>query len=230
MSFFSWFGKKEPASDPVPSQGFGSGQSDATLPMHDPSPTREPGGRGAESDGRKGERRELLYQVIRECMTGAGVLSSTYKFKVLSLDSTGHKYLIMMDIPHVHMLDPTRLAEIEGTIARSGKERFGFLVTAVYWRINELVTAGQRPRTPARAAATNPAEPQAAPESDTALEREMQAFKSATSRLGAGNAPRRSGEKVRSGRRSPETEPDFSDTERFDPASGLGPSQFGGLG
>ena len=41
------------------------------------------------------ERRELLYAVVREAMIQGRVLSSSYKFKVLSLDARGRQYLMM---------------------------------------------------------------------------------------------------------------------------------------
>ncbi len=75
-------------------------------------------------------------------MIKAGVLSSTYKFKVLSLDSRGRQYLIMMDLARQYVGETARLAEIEGLIAQHAKTRHDILVTAVYWRINEHVTAG----------------------------------------------------------------------------------------
>jgi hypothetical protein len=92
------------------------------------------------------QRRELLYGIVRECMTASGMLSSTYKFKVLSLDSSGRQYLIMIDVPRQYMTDPEHFVNMEGAIARSAKERFEMLVTAVYWRVNDMVSA--RPSAP----------------------------------------------------------------------------------
>ena len=111
------------------------GQVDATVPIHRPSTATPAPERTPVSSQRRNERlerRELLYSVVRESMTAAGVLSSTYKFKVLSLDSSGRQYLIMMDMPREQLADPGRFAEIEGTIARGAKERYDILVTAVY--------------------------------------------------------------------------------------------------
>ena len=213
------------------------GQVDATVPMQHAQPQSAKGTEPSGSRGERLERREMLYVVVRECMTGAGVLSSTYKFKVLSLDSTGRKYLVMMDIPQQDVSDLARFAEIEGAIARSAKARFGILVTAVYWRVNELVTAGPR-QNPARTQATrtalegDPANPLAAPVPtgrDAVLEEELQAFKRAVATAAGAAAASRPGETIRSGRRNPEPVPDFSDTEPFDTTSPLGPSQFGGL-
>lgn len=243
MSFFGWFGKKERSHEAQPSHNSDLGQVDATVPMSRSQQTPAPVARSADATSRRNERlerRELLYGVVRECMTGAGVLSSTYKFKVLSLDSTGSKYLIMMDIPQVYLSDPARFAEIEGTIARNAKERFEILVTAVYWRVNELVTAGRRPPAPAahtapRSSSPSPAaaaKPDVLPtplKSEPTLDQEVLAFKQLLSSAARGAAPVRPGEVLRSGRRNPTPVPDFSDTEPVEAASPLGPSQFGGL-
>lgn len=87
-------------------------------------------------------RRELLYAVVREAMTRAGVLSSGYKFKVLSLDNRGRQFLVMVDLARSHGGETARLAEIEALIAQAAKSRHDILVTAVYWRMNEHVAVG----------------------------------------------------------------------------------------
>ena len=121
------------------------GAADATVPLQ-----YESADKGSLNSSRKSERlqrRELLYGIVRECMTASGMLSSTYKFKVLSLDSSGRQYLIMIDVPRQYMTDPEHFVNMAGAIARSAKERFEMLVTAVYWRVNDMVSA--RPSAPA---------------------------------------------------------------------------------
>jgi hypothetical protein len=90
-------------------------------------------------------RRELLYAVVREAMMRAGVLSSSYKFKVLSLDPRGRQFLVMVDLAHGASGEMTRLAEIEALVAQQAKQRHDILVTAVYWRANEHVAVGVPP-------------------------------------------------------------------------------------
>jgi hypothetical protein len=218
------------------------GHVDATLPMPHAQLSQLQPVKSAEPSGSRSERlerRETLYLVVRECMTGAGVLSSTYKFKVLSLDSTGRKYMIMMDIPQDCLSDSSRFAGIEGAIARSAKERFGILVTAVYWRVNELVSSGvHQPTTRAQTvtaeaeAGVSFVEPLAAHvpvDHDILLEEEVLAFKRAVASAASAASVHRTGEIIHSGRLNPEPMPDFSDTEPFEASSPLGPSQFGGL-
>ncbi len=103
-------------------------------------------GSGSSSAKRKGDRaarRELLYAVVREAMVRAGVLSASYKFKVLSLDGDGHQFLVMVDLARGNGGDANNLAEIEAQIAQSAKSRHDILVTAVYWRVNEHVAVGR---------------------------------------------------------------------------------------
>lgn len=88
------------------------------------------------------ERRELLYSVVRDAMVRAGVLSASYKFKVLSLDQKGRQFLIMMDLAREFGGETVRLSEIEALIAQTAKTRHDIQVTAVYWRINDHVAVG----------------------------------------------------------------------------------------
>jgi len=125
----------------------------------------------AQAGNRKSERmarRELLYAVVREAMARAGMLSSSYKFKVLSLDARGRQFLVMMDLAREHGDETSRLAEIEALIAQSAKARYDIVVTAVYWRLNEHVAVGAPLHKPAHAVPTRasspmPLEPHAAP-------------------------------------------------------------------
>lgn len=230
MTFFSWFGKKAVPPDSEPPINSGLSQVDITLPMYGVHPQTSSNAE-ASSRSERLERREMLYVVVRECMTAAGFLSSTYKFKVLSLDSSGQKYLIMMDIPREPLSDGKRFAEIEGSIARGAKERFNILVTAMYWRVNELVTAKQWPESPTKrrehAKSASVLSAASAPvQTQTSLEQELQAFKMASA--DGTLAERQSDQSGKSWHR-PQATPDFSNTEPFDVASNLGPSQFGGL-
>jgi hypothetical protein len=140
---FSWL---FPAPKPVKAQPESSGLSrmEATRPAARRSAKDGPVN-NAQPANRKSERmarRELLYAVVREAMTRAGVLSSGYKFKVLSLDARGRQFLVMVDLARDHGGETARLAEIEASIAQGAKSRHDILVTAVYWRMNEHVAVG----------------------------------------------------------------------------------------
>ena len=143
MSLFSWmFTGRKPAMPPASS---GLSRMEATRPARR-SADKDAPLNNAQPANRKGERmarRELLYAVVRDAMTRAGVLSSGYKFKVLSLDARGRQFLVMVDLARNHGGETTRLAEIEALIAQGAKARYDILVSAVYWRLNEHVAVGE---------------------------------------------------------------------------------------
>jgi hypothetical protein len=184
----------------------------------------------------------MLYAIVRECMTQAGMLSSSYKFKVLSLDSRGRQYLVMMDLPREHASESGRLAEIESLIARHAKTRHDILVTAVYWRINELVTAGltlvSTPVTavdvvlapePVSIPAAATAAPSFKPRYEPLQQEEVTAFKKAIASAPTGSLAVATGSFVVSGPRNPTPFPDFEDTEVDERQSALSRTQYGDL-
>jgi hypothetical protein len=160
MSLFSWFSPKKKAEaqmSALPSSGMS--RMESTRPYNQ---MRNGNGGAAHPANRKQERmerRELLYAVVREAMVRAGVLSSSYKFKVLSLDPRGRQFMVMVDLARGAASDTTRLAEIEAMIAQSAKARYDILVSAVYWRANEHVAIGD----PAHFTAQKPLISQPAP-------------------------------------------------------------------
>lgn len=96
------------------------------------------------SDGPRGERtqrREHLYLAVRDAMVRSGVLSSGYKFKVLSLDAEGRQFLVMLDIAPGYGADTTRQAEMEMHLIHTARSRFHVEVTAVYWRLNPALAS-----------------------------------------------------------------------------------------
>ncbi|WP_427914206.1 hypothetical protein ACPWT1_04455 [Ramlibacter sp. MMS24-I3-19] len=167
MSLLSMFTRKKSSEDEAaPSSGLV--QQDPTLPLH------RPGAEAAAVVSRRTQRsarRELLYTVVRDCMNRAGVLSASYKFKVLSLDARGRQFFVMVDLPGAHMKSADRLAEIEAMVAQAAKARHDIGVKAVYWRQNDHVAVGlaaataAAPEQPAKTApATRPAKVAAAVE------------------------------------------------------------------
>lgn len=125
MSVFNWFSRK-----PQPDQSHGSpgdgGQAAAAMRRSERS-----------------ERREQLYGVVRDVMVRAGVLSASYKFKVLSLDNVGQRFVVMMDLARAYASETARLSEIEAMLAQAAKARMGAVVTAVYWRVSDQNAAAQ---------------------------------------------------------------------------------------
>lgn len=240
MSLLDWFVKKPPVAPSAPIESSGLGHVDPTVPFSGGGkgrarlPSASPGS-AANRKGERLERREMLYAVVREAMIKAGVLSSSYKFKVLSLDSRGRQYLIMMDLAKQHAGETGRLAEIEGLIAQYAKHRHDIAVTAVYWRVNEHVSAGlSRSPVPSSGAAVPPvvnAPPATKPKQayEPLHPDEVAAFKQALSSVPVVSALSAPGEIVHSGRRNPAPQPEFSDTELDDRPSPLSGTQYGDL-
>jgi hypothetical protein len=88
-------------------------------------------------------------------------LSASYKFKVLSLDPRGEQFMVMMDLSQEFGAQTERLAEMEVMIAQGAKSRYNIRVTAVYWRLNELVSVARpvgAPQTSHRPTPLHPAE------------------------------------------------------------------------
>ncbi len=143
MSLFSWLFPAAPKPVKPHPESSGLSRMEATRPVA--RSTKDGPVNNAQPANRKSERmarRELLYSVVRDAMTRAGVLSSAYKFKVLSLDARGRQFLVMVDLARDHGGETARLAEIEASIAQVAKSRHDILVTAVYWRMNEHVAVG----------------------------------------------------------------------------------------
>ena len=113
--------------------------------------------------------RERLFGVVRENMIRAGVLSSTYKFKVLTLDPAGQQFIVMVDWqPGAARTDAATGLMLEQGLQQLARERLGFRVKAVYWRHASAKAdraQAPEPATPAPAPAVSrpaaPADPHA---------------------------------------------------------------------
>ena len=144
MALFNWFFNKSDRSKNVALQS-GVQQvkqshsapvlSTIPPPLHS-RPPADPTNRSEQRKAKRHARREQLYSAIRQAMTRAGVLSASFKFKVLSLDQRGDQFLVMMDVHPRLGLNEDKLAESEALIAQTAKTQFGILVTAVYWRVD----------------------------------------------------------------------------------------------
>src|SRR3982751_198924 len=71
-------------------------------------------------DERMAFRREMLFEAIRVTMQSHGILSASYKFRVVRNDKRGHQYLVLVDLS-TDFLDnregrPARLVEVGAAI------------------------------------------------------------------------------------------------------------------
>jgi hypothetical protein len=121
MSLLDWISphKKAPAAAP-------------TTPPVPAQPSPKP--RAAELKAERARLRDQLHQVVRESMVRAGVLSSSYKFKVMALDPKGQQFLVLLDLAPELDTRLSTLQDIETLIASAAKSRHQITVSAVYWR------------------------------------------------------------------------------------------------
>ena len=133
MSLMSWL---------MPARSKSKNELAATA-LHQGAPMDLPAAAtdGARRKGERAARRELLYNVVRETMVRAGVLTASYKFKVLSLDASGAQYLVMIDLAR-GAGDGDERGEIEALIIQSARSRHEILVTSVYWRTSDHGAVG----------------------------------------------------------------------------------------
>ncbi len=242
MAMFNWFsGKSERSKSPVARD---SGRS-AALPVILPSaasvkPVNDPTNRSEERKAKRHARREQLYVAVRESMTRAGVLSASYKFKVLSLDQRGDQFLVMMDVHPSLGAQVEKLTESEALIVQTAKTLFGMTVTSVYWRLD--IKPGSVTARPS-AAESRPAElhstatiheirKPAAPRYEPIEDDEVHAFKQALVAAAASSpVVTDANGKKRSGLRSYTLITGFEDTEMPESAAApaLSATQYGEL-
>ncbi|ABM39400.1 hypothetical protein [Polaromonas naphthalenivorans] len=133
MFFFSWF----------------SGKSRQAKHASMPRGKLPPAGaqRGELDDGssktKNHDSREKLYEAIREVMTHSGILSASYKFKVLDLDRRSSSYLVMIDLTSSKGDAVLQPAELETLIVQRAMVRYEIVVSAVYWRLNEIAVVSK---------------------------------------------------------------------------------------
>jgi hypothetical protein len=82
-------------------------------------------------------QRELLYTVVREALVGMGLLSSQFKFKVLTLEQDGLQFVVMVDLSDQLSHDMTDLGGMEANIAQRALSHHKVRVKAVYWRMTD---------------------------------------------------------------------------------------------
>jgi hypothetical protein len=161
MSLINWLfpTRKAPkASRPQMPDSSGLSRMEATRPVrHGQASSPQDNAQPANRKHERMARRELLYNVVRQAMTRAGILSSAYKFKVLSLDGRGRQFLVMIDLAHGQAGNTVQLAEVEALIAQAAKARHDIVVTAVYWRSNDHVAVGEPLAAHAPAESSQPA-------------------------------------------------------------------------
>lgn len=134
MSLRNWLSPKPPA--PAPSE-----------PVAPPRPAIQP---VDQSRAERAALRELLYPIVRESIVRSGILSSHYKFKVLSTDSEGRRFLVMVDLAPDIVEDPSQLARAEALMAQQAMARHELEVSGAYWRFNAELQPARSDQGPPR--------------------------------------------------------------------------------
>jgi hypothetical protein len=102
-------------------------QAKKTRPLRKSGPTRARRGFAQTNlplisprRGRRILRREQLFSVVRESLIRGGVLSTSYEFKVLTLDANGDSFLVLIDLAlPAEVMPDEYLLEIERWIQSS---------------------------------------------------------------------------------------------------------------
>jgi hypothetical protein len=247
MALFNWFSDKSERKSPATReaakparQSRPASASSSPSPVVNPRPVADPTNRSEERKAKRHARREQLYVAVRESMTRAGVLSASYKFKVLSLDQRGDQFLVMMDVHPSLGGQVDKLSESEALIVQTAKTLFGMTVTSVYWRLDtkpgsvsaRAAVSESRPAELQPMATVPETRKPAAARYEPILDDEMTAFKQALSAAAALNPATPDGTgKTRSGLRSYTLITGFEDTEMPESAAApaLSATQYGEL-
>lgn len=92
-------------------------------------------------DERMAFRREMIFDSVKATMESRGILSGSYKFKVVRADKRGHSFVVMVDLSTDFMESEQgrqrALAQLGVIIGKNALSRYGLGVAAVYWRVNE---------------------------------------------------------------------------------------------
>ena len=252
MSFFNWFSRKSKPPVVAPDKngaslvrdidGLSSPLRNKSIALPPDRPATDPVNRSEERKLKRHARREQLYQAVRQSFTHAGVLSATYRFKVLSLDQAGNQFMVMVDVEQSFDHRAEKLADIAAKIVQTAKVHYEIHVTSVYWRISLSAASSTgkavAPRTTQLAStqrhdATGPASSSTSkPRYEPIEDEEVAAFKQALAAASANSPPPiDAAGKTRSNPRSYTLLTGFEDTEMHESASipALSATQYGDL-
>lgn len=237
MSIFSWLFSK-PAQKPKPAP---AAQRQAAPPKHPAAATPD-------LKQQRQDRRDHLYSVVRDAMLRSEVLASHYKFKVLSLDTQGRQFLVMVDLLGEQSLPAEQLAAIETMISLAAVQRYALQVKSVYWRQARLAAVTAAAAAPTAADITPAPSKVVAPDVAAPTPRgrggakpqgfepigadEVLAFKNAIAAHPSTATPADPGKPQVSGLRNAAAMTGFEDTQLIEPDDAVSPlsrTQFGDM-
>lgn len=110
-------------------------------------------------DERMAFRREMLFDSVKATMESRGILSASYRFKVVRADKRAHSFVVMVDLSTDFMESEQgqqkSLAALGALIRKNALARYGLGVPAVYWRVNEELKGLDPQRAEATATSDN---------------------------------------------------------------------------
>jgi hypothetical protein len=134
----------------------------------------------------------MLFDSVRTTLENRGILSGSYKFKVVRADRRGHSFVVMVDLSTDFMESEQgsqkALLALGAAIAKNSLGRYGLAVPAVYWRVNEELKGSELQRE-AQGAQANPPSREAVRSSsvrkyERATAEELAAYESAWQKSG----------------------------------------------
>jgi hypothetical protein len=88
-------------------------------------------------------RREMLYEAIKVTMQAHGILSASYRFRVVRNDRRGHMYSVLMDLStdflHNREGRQAQLVVLGAAIGKNAAARYAIIVSGVHWRVNDQI-------------------------------------------------------------------------------------------
>ena len=185
---------------------------------------------------------ELLFEVIRNSFISAGVLSASYKFKILPNQSATNGVFVLIDVGADFDRSEKNLQTIEKKIVDCVWLTCALQIKAVYWKVGviakpsvqrSVVITKLKKETPA--VAMNPL--QASDEIQNSMfdqvsKAELAAFEAALKNDKQASQASQQGVKTKRFQQHDMNQQDFEDTETFNPArySELGQTQYANLG
>ena len=116
-------------------------------------------------DERMAFRREMLFDSVKTTMESHGMLSGSYRFKVVRADKRGHSFVVMVDLSTDFMDSeqgrPRPLMALGASMAKNALGRYGVGVAAVYWRVDPELKGFDRERVEAASHANDASTPEA---------------------------------------------------------------------
>ena len=116
-------------------------------------------------DERMAFRREMLFDSIKTTMQSHGILSASYRYKVVRADKRGHSFVVMVDLSTDFMDSeqgrPRPMQALGVSMTKNALARYGLGVSAVYWRVNPELKGFEAERGEPAAVSENRSSPEA---------------------------------------------------------------------